>query len=171
MSELTVKTRSQNWTHLHDLVGSSRQLPTSKLPTARDLIRCGLYLRETSEEDKRHYTNDKLVSDMYGLFVQWSRANPKFIELVINGNTRIKAKLKALWDEANKASLGQTKHKEKDRFMEKLDKLVDLLTCKCIIRSCAETQCNSVCVSSVHISYDCRKGTKIPVIELAFIKG
>lgn len=172
MSELSVKTRLRNWTHLHDLVGSSRQLPTSELPTARDLIRYGLYLRETSEEDKRNYTNDKLVSDMMnGVLVQWSIANPKFIEPVINSNTRIKAKLKTLWEEANKVSLGRAKQQEKDKFMEKLDKLVDLLTCKCIIRSCAETQCNSACVSSVHIFCDCRRDTKIPFIELAFIKG
>ena len=55
--------------------------------------------------------------------------------------------------------------------MENLDKLVDILTCKCIIKSCAETQCNSACVSNVHITCDCKGDTKIPVIELAFIKG
>ena len=110
MSELTVKTRSQKWTRLHGLVGSSRQLPTSELPTARDLIRYGLYLRETSEEDKRIYTNDKLVSDMMNhLLAQWSRANPKFIEPVLNSKRRIEAKLNALWEEAKKVSQGRVK--------------------------------------------------------------
>src|ERR1043165_2811440 len=127
-----VKTRLLAWISLHQLVGSGRELPTTELPTVRDLMRYGLYLREISDQDGRNYSNDQLVTDvMTGLLAQWCKANPKFTEPVINSNVRIKAKLKAMWQQANKVSSGRAKLEEKDRFMEKLDKLMDILTCKC----------------------------------------
>src|SRR5688572_16109171 len=167
-----VKTRLLAWTHLHHLVGSGRELPTAELPTVSDLIRYGLYLREMSDQDRRNYSNDQLVTDlMTGILAQWCRANPKFTEPVINTHTRIKAKLKSMWEQGNKVSLGRANLEEKDRFMEKLDRLMDILTCKCDIKSCADAGCNSACFSGVHISCDCSREKKIPVIELAFIKG
>ena len=72
-----VKTRLLTWTHLHQLVVSSRELPTAELPTVRDLIRYELYLREMSDQDRRNYSNDQLVTDlMIGILAQWCRANP-----------------------------------------------------------------------------------------------
>lgn len=167
-----VKTRLQVLTHLHHLVGQGRELPVAELPTCRDLIRYGLYLRELSDQDRRNYNNDQLVADlMESLLVRWCSANPKFIEPVINSQVRIKTKLKSLWDQANKVSLGRAKLEEKDRFTEKLDKLMDILNCKCEIKTCTEVSCSSACLNGVHIFCDCSKDKKIPVIELAFIKG
>ncbi|KAG7163039.1 hypothetical protein Hamer_G002095 [Homarus americanus] len=53
----------------------------------------------------------------------------------------------------------------------KLDKLVDILTCHCAVRSCIELGCNPVCNSEDHIDCRCRKEQMIPVQELAFIRG
>ena len=167
-----VKTRLQAWTHLHHLVGTGRVLPVSELPTARDLIRYGLYMREISDQDRRNYSNDELIADVVTeLLDRWSSANPQFIEPIINSKVRIKTKLKAVWDQANKVSAGRARLEEKERFLNKLDRLLDILTCKCEIKSCADVGCSSACVSEAHIDCTCSKDAKIPVIELAFIKG
>ena len=54
--------------------------------------------------------------------------------------------------------------------MEKLDRLMDILTCKFDIKSCTDVGCNSACFSGVHISCDYSREKKIPVIEFAFSK-
>ena len=70
-----VKTRQQAWTHLHHMVGSGRELSVAELPTVRDLLRYGLYLRDISDKNRRNYTNDQLIADlMTGLLAQWKRA-------------------------------------------------------------------------------------------------
>ena len=167
-----VKTRWNVCSHLHQLVGSARELPVAELPTVRDLIRYGLYLREISDQDRRNYTNEQLVTDlMTGLLAQWSKANSKFTEPVINSKARIRAKLKAMWDQANKVSSNRAKVHERNQFMVKLEKLMDILTCKCDIKACSDLGCSSACVSGVHIACDCCRESKIPVIELAYIKG
>ena len=103
-------------------MGSGRQLPTTGLPTVRDLIRYGLYPREMSDQDRRNYSNDQLVTDlMTGVLAQCCRANPKFTELVVNSQVRIKAKFKSMWEKGNNMSPGRTKLEKKDNFMEKLE--------------------------------------------------
>ena len=54
--------------------------------------------------------------------------------------------------------------------MDKVDRLMDILTSKCIIKPCAEANCSYVCLSCIHISYACSREKKIPTNDLAFIK-
>src|ERR1700761_7105852 len=160
-----IKTRIQSSTLLHQLVGSGSELPVAELPTVRDLIRYGLYLREISEQDRHNYSTDQLVADITkGLLAQWYRANPQFSGSFINSHVRIKTKLKAIWKQVVKVSSGRAKQDEKDKFMDKLDRLMDILTSKCIIKPCAEANCSYVCLSCIHISYACSREKKIPTI-------
>ena len=80
-------------------------------------------------------------------------------------------KLRDLWNKAVRVSLGQGKLKDKERFTEKLDKLVDILNCKCKIFLCSEFHCEEDCVAQAHIQCTCKKEQKIPVLDLAFIKA
>ena len=48
---------------------------------------------------------------------------------------------------------------------------MNIPTCKCDIKSCTDVGCSSTCVSGIHIFCDCSREKKIPVIELAFMKG
>lgn len=167
-----VKTRLQTSTPLHHLVGSGAELPVAELPTVRDLIRYGLYLRQISEQNRRNYSIDQLVDDiMKGLLLQWNRANTNFNGPVINSPVRIKSKLKAIWEQANKVSSGRVKMEEKDKFLKKLNRLMDILTCKCEIKSCPDAGCKFACLTGVHLLCECSRHQKIPVIELEFIKG
>jgi|SRR5688572_33176287 len=92
-----------------------------------------------SDQDRRNYSNNQLVTDlMTGILAQWCRETPNFTEPVINTHARIKAKLKSTWEQGNKVSSGRANLEENDRFMEKLDRLMDILTCKCYIKSCTD---------------------------------
>ncbi|KAG7163873.1 putative leucine zipper transcription factor-like protein 1-like 6, partial [Homarus americanus] len=173
MSQKEIRTRSKSSCQLSHLVGTCRELPPAELPTARDLLGYGLFRREMNEEDRRNYPVDHLVNNdiVPGLLAHWRKANALFTEPVINTEVRIKSKMKALWNVALKVSMGNVNLQVKPKFMMKLDKLVDILTCHCVMRSCSELGCNPVCNSEVHIDCRCRKEQKIPVQELAFIRG
>ena len=85
-----VRTRTNSSSHLSNLVGTGRELLVSELPTARDILRYGIYLREHSIDDKRNYPLDELIGDIYpGLICQWSKANALFNPPVINEKVTI----------------------------------------------------------------------------------
>ena len=59
--------------------------------------------------------------------------------------------------------------KEKEKLAEKLDSLLDIISCKCDIKRCAETECCPQCPSQVHINCTCPMQAKIPRLELSFV--
>uniref|UniRef100_UPI00358F4F97 uncharacterized protein n=1 Tax=Myxine glutinosa TaxID=7769 RepID=UPI00358F4F97 len=169
-----VRTRMKSSSHLSNLVGTGQELLVSELPTVRDILRYGIYLREQSEDDRRNYPVDQLVSDIYpGLICQWSKANALFKPPVINEKVTIMSKLKEVWNQAVRFSLGKGKLDAKERFIVKLDKLFDILTCKCQITSCEGGGCEAGegCVIQAHINCSCSREKMIPVKDLAYIKG
>ena len=68
---------------------------------------------------------------------QWEKANCKLVHPVIIQEFSIKIKLKYLWETAVKISLRNVKKSIKDRFIPKLDKLIDILSCKCEMMFCS----------------------------------
>ena len=142
----------------------------SELPTVRDILRYGIYLREQSEGDKRNPV-DELVQDIYAsLICQWSKTNALFKPPVINEKVTIISKLKEVWNQAVTFSLGKGKLDAKDRFSAKLDKLFDILNCRCQITSCEEAGCEG-CEIQAHINCFCVREKKIPSKDLSYIKG
>ena len=167
---MSTKTRKKSGSHMSNYLGTGKELLPSELPTTRDLLRFGLLKREQSEEDKRNYTVDQLVKEMMRALVeQWQKANAQFQFPVINHPDTIYKKVKTLWDDAVKVSLGRGNLKVKERFSEKLDKLLDILNCKCPITLCPESSCEDTCVKEAHIKCSCKSDHKIPVLELRFI--
>lgn len=167
-----VKTRKSSSSHLSHLVGTGSQLPVAELPTARDILRLGVLLREQATADRRNYTMDTLISDLIDpVTSQWEKANCLFKPPIANHKNTIRAKLKSLWERAINVASGRAKLAEKDKFMEGLDKLVDILNCKCKIQLCSEVSCQKQCVGGVHIECKCPREVKIPPLELAFIKA
>ena len=101
----------------------------------------------------------------------WQRANALFNPPITNDQRTIHGKLKNLWQKAGQVVLGQGKLKDKDRFTEKLDTLVDILNCKCKIVLCVDFQCGDDCGDEAHIQCKCQKEQKMPGLDLAFIKA
>ena len=81
----------------------------------------------------------------------WQRANALFKPPVTNDLRIIHLKLKNLWQKAVSFSLGKGKLTDKER----LDKLVDILSCKCSMIDCSEFNCEEECEVEVHIQCKC----------------
>jgi len=139
----------------------------------RDLLRYGLLLRELSDKDKKNYTKKELSKDiMTALLAQWTKANSKFKYPVIIHEVTIQERLTDLWDKASDVSLGRGALAKKEKFTEDLDKLFDILHCKCKIVLCSEYDCNDPnCSQKAHVNCNCKRDQKIPGIELMFIKA
>ncbi|KAG7168614.1 hypothetical protein Hamer_G029898, partial [Homarus americanus] len=81
--------------------------------------------------------------------------------------------LTKLWHKAVETSLGKGNLARKNEFLHTLDTLFDILTCKCSIQLCSESNCShsGKRENNSHIDCGCPREKKIPVLELEFIKA
>ncbi|KAG7158061.1 hypothetical protein Hamer_G027646, partial [Homarus americanus] len=107
------------------------------------------------------------------LLHQWTKANALFKPPVINQCRTIEPKLTKLWHKAVETSLGKGNLARKNEFLHTLDTLFDILTCKCSIQLCSESNCShsGKRENNSHIDCGCPREKKIPVLELEFIKA
>ena len=64
---------------LRSLVGNSKPLPKTNLPTLRDVLQCGIFFKESSSVHSRHYSISTLSKDLADEIVSvYKRANDKF---------------------------------------------------------------------------------------------
>ncbi|KAG7176821.1 putative leucine zipper transcription factor-like protein 1-like 3 [Homarus americanus] len=68
-----------------------------------------------------------------------------------------------LWAKAVEVSLGKLEVKQ--TFIQGLDRLFNILSCKYQIRSCAEVGCSPDCAREAHIDCRCSREMKIPYIK------
>ena len=68
------KQEASQFCQLSNLIRKGQDFLPSELPTSRDILKYGLYLRETSEKDHRSYTIDQLVILFQKLY--YSRKKP-----------------------------------------------------------------------------------------------
>ena len=80
-------------------------------------------------------------------------------------------KLKGLWEQAVHFSEGNGKIKDRERFSARLDKIANVLNCKCRISLCSEFGCEANCDKEVHIRCSCPAEKKIPLIKLRFVRA
>ena len=131
-------------------------------------MRYSILLSEQSGDDARNYPAATLARDIYfKVFENWERASHSFVNPVVNARITILKKIQERWD----ISLDRGKLDVRETFNAKLDKLFDILNCKCKIFICSEFGCPAGCKKEAHIYCTCPKEMKIPVKELAFIKG
>ncbi|KAG7172848.1 hypothetical protein Hamer_G028490, partial [Homarus americanus] len=134
----------------------------------------GHYVVEKNAKDRRNYTDKELINDMIvPLLHQWTKANALFKPPVINQCRTIELKLTKLWHKAVETSLGKGNLARKNEFLHTLDTLFDILTCKCSIQLCSESNCShsGKRENNSHIDCGCPREKKIPVLELEFIKA
>lgn len=89
---MSKKTRNKSGSHLSQLIGTGKEFVRSELPTTRDILRFGILQREISDQDKRNFTVNELVNDIYTalLVSQWKKASLEFSVLL--GESSIKNK-------------------------------------------------------------------------------
>lgn len=170
------KTRLATSTHMSNFIGTGREMLPSELPTLRDVLRYGLLLREQSGENVRNYPAATVAKDTYlKVLEKWELANSCFVVPILNSRVTVLKKIEENWEKAKNISLGRGKLEVKEAFIATLDKLFDILNCKCEIKLCSEFEgkCpgGAGCKYEVHISCSCSKSMKIPIKELVFIKG
>ncbi|KAG7165318.1 hypothetical protein Hamer_G007119, partial [Homarus americanus] len=127
-----------------------------------------------STNNRRNYIDKELINDMIvPLLHQWTKANALFKPPVINQCRTIELKLTKLWHKAVETSLGKGNLARKNEFLHTLDTLFDILTCKCSIQLCSESNCShsGKRENNSHIDCGCPREKKIPVLELEFIKA
>ena len=170
---MAAKTRKKSSSHLSMYLGVGQELPLNQLPTLRDLLRYGIYLREVSHVDKLFYPIDTLVEDMMlALMAQWTKANAQLKHPILVHPDTIRKRLKTSWENAFKLSTGRGKLKEREKLALQLDKLFDILYCHCPIYLCSEFECDpDDCKKDCHIKCKCKMWEKIPVLELRFIRA
>ena len=195
-----IKTRHSSGSAMADYLGPGRTLLLSELPTLRAALKQGLLFKEErilKEDTMRQgrsysYPLTELVTDMtQAVITQYHRANQGFQPPVIISERAVCLKLKLAWETAQKiAKKHITKSSQIQAFESKLDRLLDILKCKCPIKLCQEFGCPeqcrrcrncgqcgecklckdcTECEQGAHIACSCSKEEKIPVLELRFI--
>ena len=111
------KTRRSSGSNITDLIGKGKQLLASELPTARNILQLGIYLKETDERPSRQFLVYEMVNEIYlRMHAQWMKANALFMFPVMTSEKQIKDKLKDLWTVAttiaNKGKISQIKKKK-----------------------------------------------------------
>nr|XP_047140650.1 uncharacterized protein LOC124815868 [Hydra vulgaris] len=104
------------------------------------------------------------------VIVQWQKANANFKAHIIYSEKNIVYKIIKAWNIAFLISVNKENKKNKKEFILKLDKLFDILNCKCQISYCKEFGCKVVCKQQAHITCNCSKEFKIPIIDIFYIK-
>ena len=150
------KTRYTSGSNLSDLIGKGKEFLASELPTARDVLQLGLFMKETDNRPASKYPVSELINDIYiQLHSQWMKANHLFEFPVIITEKAVKTKLKVLWSTATLiANKGKISKVKEIGFEKKLDTLFDLLHCRCNYYSCI-----------------CKREMKIPAADIEFIKA
>ena len=60
--------------------------------------------------------------------------------------------------------------RERAVFLADLDKLFNILVCGCSFTSCVEAKCDDENCSDVHINCSCPRESRIPKLELAYLR-
>ena len=80
-------------------------------------------------------------------------------------------RLQAKWTILSKiVNKGKVDAKTKDKFEKELDQIFNILHCNCPFLSCEEFHCITDECPGVHIQCSCPLASKIPLLELAYIK-
>ena len=144
-------------------VGNSAELPEGQLPTLRDVFKQGLLLRERAINDYRNYSNKDLAIDLSAMILKsWLKVNVLLDTALLQDRTiatyveEMFRKLEAILNRREK------KAKEKKVALDaQMDKLFNILYCKCPFIPCSQTGCAGDCDFKIHLCCSCPKHLKV----------
>ena len=99
---------------------------------------------------------------------KWHKANAQFRPPMVLSEQSILAKLSSSWDLCSNILYNRANEKMKDKSSKILDRLFDILKCKCDVKLCDQSDCEG-CDIGAHISCNCPRIQKIIPLELTFI--
>ena len=163
---------------LSSFVGQGKEFLHSEVPTLRAVIQRGILIKEDLLLEHGAAKTDihvkQIVDQLVPLiFAQWQRSNVKFVPPVTIREDSVGKKVERLWGAVEEVVRGRSTKAKKEKLEEQLDKLLDVIACPHKIQLCNEpgSGCKDVkgCRPRAHISCDCPKEKKVPVIELEWL--
>ena len=135
------------------------------LYTARDVL-AAMELEKSVHPDKTIRVCAQQVAQSVKL--KWAQLNP---QIVLIQDYSLVLKIQKCYEKASKINKNKVTSKFKNLFIEKLDKLFDILVCQCPIHMCSKTDCHpSHCQGGAHITCSCLRHLKIPSMELQYVR-
>ena len=173
------RTRHSSDCKMSAFVGAGKEFSLADVPTNRAVIRRGILLKEQNIQDgidARHYPAYAIARDLAPILEsQWLKANAKFVYPVILSRQRIEEKILALWKKVYDVALGRGKAADRAKVEEGLDKLMDIVYCKCTIIMCQEPRSicpkPTKCKLKAHALCSCAKEWKVPVLDLLWLRS
>ena len=151
-----------------EFLGLPCEIPdTGNLPTFGDVLRAATWQQELNQGK---VSNSQAVLNVIpSILAKWNQANPLFSLIPENSiKVRIVKGLDFLKKIRDKKA-GLTAQKI-TAFKNSLQKLFDILRCKCEIFECKEN-CGQKSCTGLHARCGCQAEYKIPVLELAYIQA
>ena len=176
------KTRHESNSALVEYLGVGKELVPSEVPTLRAALQLALHLQDErwriEDINKRNYPVKELMRDVIiSVFAQWERANVLFKPPILCASRYMERRLENEWETAKLAARGRLKANLKAELEQRLDKLLDPLKCFCQpIQKCTDVGClgrkqKPPCLGGGHLTCSCPKESKIPKLELLFVKS
>ena len=113
--------------------------------------------------------NEVMDNVVTGVRRLWTKSNSLFMPPITVKDNAIKKKLMDNWGKAADITRRRiTNQNTISSFEERLDRLLDITVCQCVIEPCNDA-CSLPRCSGVHICCDCSREIKIPALELNWI--
>ena len=159
---------------LKNLIGPGKEFLPSEVPTLRAVIQKGILIQEKlviEEEESRHLLSTYKLSEVLASEVQtqWQLSNEKFIEPITLSNKSLANRIKRYWDSLTDAANGKLAKAPKERLLDKLDRLFDIISCQHQVVLCdsSDVKCKG-CSYKAHI-INCTCKVKVPKLELQWL--
>ena len=158
---------------MEDYLGKAKDLLPTEVPTLRDCLRLACLIQKKHllelDKGKTKPIKDVLAEVVSRVFDQWKLSNILFVPPVTILPWSLQKKLQNAWDKISYNIGHNTKKSAKDMvyWEEVLDRLVDIVLCKCPITLCP-IPCKKDCPGA-HAICCCPKGSKVPVLELSWL--
>ena len=101
---------------------------------------------------------------------QWKKSNAQFKSPVTLGETRIADKIEITWISLKETVNPPNSISHREKIKAELDKVFDILNCKCPILLCGDLDPICVgCINAVHINCICPVAHKLPKLDLLWV--
>ena len=159
------KTRNSSLDKRTELLGQGKEMIEDDLPTLRSCLQYGMYLKEKASQKGEEIEVHSMAKEVYSKVASlYNKANAKLTSPVIMNETVFAQKLTRAWNDVN-AILWKKKgwSNIKTKLEGQLDKLFDLIYCKCSILcvevvACSMARCGHrsilYCDKDVHCVMD-----------------
>ena len=125
---------------------------------------------------RKNYSVREMIEELVtAIYAQRAKSNVKFKPLVVAERKPLVNKLIKAWEKVTDIALKkETKANVVSIWESKLDKLFDITLCQCPITLCEDSDqppCMEDCTKQAHIDCSCEAAQKVPVLDLAWLKG